>query len=138
MRRYAFFVLIFPLVISIAMLAFHWPTGRLGYHFLAGYVTLFIPAVLVALTDEVAESKTLWARALRAAVTGLFVLPMAFLALESIKTGIRNTLYFWEDYLIAAPLGAAAAFFCSISFYPLRKRRARLSHSMANTRPLSK
>jgi hypothetical protein len=72
-RRYGFFALVDPLVVSaiIASLV-HIPTGRVAYHFIAGCVMQLMPALPVALADQIAEWKGPGARAGCCAGAGIF------------------------------------------------------------------
>jgi hypothetical protein len=95
------------------------PTRVLAKTIVAGYVTHFVPAILIALTDEVAEFKGRWERAGRCALAGFILTPLPWLALEYAKSRFDPD---WR-YSILCATGAVSAFLCSLAFQPLQRKR---------------
>jgi hypothetical protein len=80
-----------------------------------------IPALLIALTDEIAERNSPLVRAGWCALSGFVLTPIPLWLLDAYK-GAAPTL--WQCFEIGC-LGALAAFLCAIAIYQLQSRRLR-------------
>lgn len=123
--RYLFFVCCFPLVISaIAFAYLPWPSS-VSYRFSAIYFLTCLPALFVALTDEIFDRKKIFVRALHCAFVGLLLTPIPLIALVAYRPAIQiwgpENWYF--RFLVVT--GALAGFACSLFFarFISRKRR---------------
>ena len=119
MRQLIFFALVFPPGVMDLLLIQMRPT-RVAFYFIAGYVIEIIPALLIALTDEIAERKSPLARAGWCALPGFILTPIPLWRLDATK-GAAPTL--WQGVVIGCA-GALVAFLCAIAFYQLRPRQA--------------
>jgi hypothetical protein len=119
MRRYLFFAAVFPLGAIMPIALGYAPTRWLAYTIVAGYVTQLVPAILIALTDEIAEFKDRWVRAGWCALAGFMLAPLPWLAFEYVKGGFNPN---WR-YSIFCAAGAVSAFLCSLTFQPLQRKR---------------
>lgn len=105
MKRYFFFALLFPPAFMNLLLVQAHP-DNLARFLLAGYVVAIVPALLVALTDELLERRSLGIRATGCMLTALISAPL-FLATPSLQ---------------AAPIGVFAAIVALICFVAFNRR----------------
>jgi hypothetical protein len=121
MRRFLIFALLFPLGLYASYFALMQPTRRLGYMLIAMYVVELVPALLIAIVDEVAERKAWFVRAGCCALAGFVLTPILPWLLESYIGG-RPTLSSWN--LLVGCVGAFVACVCSLLFQLLRQQPA--------------
>jgi hypothetical protein len=120
MRRLIFFALAFPPGVMYLLLIQTRPT-RVAFYFIAGYIIEIVPALLIALTDEVAERKSPLVRAGWCALAGFVLTPIPVWLLDAYR-GAAPSL---RQCLEIGCAGALVAFLCAIAIYQLQPRRAR-------------
>ena len=120
MRRLIFFALVFPPGVMDLLLIQARPT-RVAFYFIAGYVIEIVPALLIALTDEIAERESPLLRAGWCALAGFVLTPIPLWLLDAYKGAAPNL---WQCFEIGCA-GALVAFLCAIAFYQLQPGRPR-------------
>jgi hypothetical protein len=118
MKRFLVFALLFPLGLYTALFALVLPTRRLGCIFIAMYVLGIVPALLIAIVDEVAERKTWFVRAGCCALAGFVLTPIPTWLLAT-YTGRPPAL---SQNLLAGCVGAPVACVCSFLFQLFRQQ----------------
>lgn len=115
MKRYFFYVLLFPPALMNLLLVQMQPSDLLRYAF-AGYVIAALPAVVIALADEMLARASVAKRALWCGLVGLVLSPIALWMFGS--AGI------WASAR-AACCGGVAAFLCVVVFARIDRRVVR-------------
>jgi hypothetical protein len=112
--RYLFFIVCFPLVINAVAFATMPPPSNLMFRFFGIYVLTFLPALLIALTDEICDRKRPTIRAAYCAAVGFVLTPVPLIVLVS------SIQYIWspKPWLLMVFLAASApaAYACSLFF----------------------
>lgn len=114
MTRYFFYVLVFPPAFMNLMLVQAAPANLVRY-FLAGYLVAAVPAVAIALTDEMLARMSVARRAGWCALVGLLAAPVAM--------GLFADLSLLGK-VQASLSGGLAAFLCALTFAKLARRLA--------------
>jgi hypothetical protein len=114
MARIFFFILAFPPALMNLMLVQAHPVS-LARYFLASYAVAVIPAVAVALTDELLKRTALPVRAVWCGIVGAAFSPFAVLLAHAASV---------PNLMQAAACGAITAFLCAMAFGQLSQRRA--------------
>ena len=89
-----------------------------------------LPALLVALTDEIAEHNSPLVRAGWCAMSGFVLTPIPMWFLDFYEGA---TLTLWKCVVIGCA-GALVAFLCAIGFYQLQPRPARFAGSASENK----
>lgn len=114
MRRYFFYVLVFPPAFMNLMLVQAAP-GNLVRYFLAGYLVAAMPAAAIALTDEMLTWASATQRAGWCGLVGLLAAPVAMELFADLSL---------LGKLQASLSGGLAAFLCALTYAKLDRRKA--------------
>jgi hypothetical protein len=121
MKRFLMFALLFPLGLYVSFFALMQPTRRLGYILIAMYLLGLVPALLIAIVDEVAERKAWFVRAGCCALAGFILTPILPWLLETYSKGGSPAS---SQNLLMGCIGALAACVCSLLFQLFRRQSA--------------
>jgi hypothetical protein len=125
MKRYFFYVLLFPPALMNLLLVQMQPSDLLRYA-LAGYVVAAFPAIGIALTDEMLARASVAKRAAWCGLVGFALSPVALWVFGS--SGIWTSVQ-------AACCGGVAAFLCATVFARLNRKPAPRHQVSTATQP---